>query len=678
MKKFTYFDRDLSWLSFNHRVLLEAKNINNSIIERIKFLAIFSSNLDEFYSVRYPFLKAVQKIETKAGSYQSKFDISETADKIIDKQLKEFGQTIKSVVSSLKKEKIIWVYNTPIPETIQQEVNSYFLNSILGHIQVIDLGKKNVEFFPENNKIYLAVTLKKKKERKIIVPLPSFQIQRLILFEKKGKKYIVFLDDIIKSNLKWVFPNIEITSALGFKVTRNAEINYREDVKGDFLTILEEKLKKRDYGLATRLLYDPDTPVEFLDQIRSQLNLKTASLVGGGTYHHLKDLFDFPRIKDLDNKFIQWQSAAYPLSLEKSIFEQIDEKDILFHTPYHLFDPVVRFFNEAATHPMVKEIKLTIYRVANDSRILKALISAAKNGKSVTVFVELKARFDEENNLNWAKIMKKAGIKIIYSDPTLKVHAKVALVKIKSGKSEILYGLFGTGNLNENTAKIYTDHFLLTSDFNLTTELKQALMYLEKIKNPEKKDPLVFKSLLVAQFNLLDTFLSLIQNETNFAKQGKSGEIFIKLNNLEEQSLIDALYSASNSGVKIRLLVRGICRLIPGIRGQSENITVRRIVDRYLEHGRIFVFHNEGDPIIFMGSADWMNRNIHHRIEICFPILKEILKKQILHIMELQWSDNMKAVELKKPLRNVPLINQGDQIRSQKAILDYFAKSHNK
>ncbi len=674
MKKHTYFDRDLSWLTFNHRVLLESTNPTNSISERIKFLAIFSSNLDEFYSVRYPFIKAVQKIETKEGTKKPNLNISEMADRIIGKQLNDFGKSIRSIVRGLKSEGILWVYNAPIPNIILQEINLYFLNVILGHLQIIDMGKKDIDFFPENNKIYLVVTVKNKKEKKIIIPLPSSHIPRLVLFEKNGKKYVVFLDDIIKTNLKWVFPNSEINMISSFKVTRNAEINYREEIKGDFLATWEEKLKKRDYGLATRLLYDQDIPVEFLEQFRSQLNLKAASLVKGGSYHHLKDLFDFPKINELESKPIQWPTISYPLSIDKSIFEQIDNTDILIHTPYHTFDPIVRFFNEAATHPKVKEIYLTIYRVAQDSKILKALISAAKNGKSVTVFVELKARFDEENNLNWAKILKKAGINIIYSDPTLKVHAKAALVKLKSGKSEILYGLFGTGNLNENTAKIYTDHFLLTSDINLTSELKQAFIFLEKIKTPPKKETLTFKNLLVAQFNLLEKFLLLIQNEIKNAQEGKKAEIFIKLNNLEEQSLIDALYFASNSGVKIRLLVRGICRLVLGIKGQSENITVKRIVDRFLEHGRIFSFLNDGDSLIYMGSADWMNRNIHHRIEICFPILNELLKREICHIMELQWSDNVKAVELKRLLKNIPVIDSEPNARSQKAILDYLSK----
>jgi len=348
--------------------------------------------------------------------------------------------------------------------------------------------------------------------------------------------------------------------------------------------------------------------------------------------------------------------------------------DKLVHPPYQSYDPILRFFNEAAINADVKEIYTTIYRVANNSKILRALMSAARNGKEVVVFVELKARFDEAHNIKWAKLMKESGIKIIYSIPELKVHAKVALIKIEKNQQLTSIGLLATGNLNETTAQFYTDHVLLTSGVELTSELEQVFVFLKKRRHPSFADTINFHHLLVAQFNLLQTFVKLINQEINNARAGIKAGISIKINNLEEQILIDKLYEASNAGVKVDLIVRSVCRLVPGVSGMSANITVRRIVDRYLEHGRIFIFHNAGDEKVYLGSCDWMDRNIYRRVEVCFPLYDKALRDEVRSIIDLQLADNVAAVEINSEMENVPVRNGNHPTRSQESIFKFLSE----
>jgi polyphosphate kinase len=346
--------------------------------------------------------------------------------------------------------------------------------------------------------------------------------------------------------------------------------------------------------------------------------------------------------------------------------------DRMIHAPYQSYDTILRFFNEAAIDPSVEEIYTTLYRVASHSRIVQALISAAKNGRKVSVLVELKARFDEANNIRWAKQMKAAGIKIIYSSNALKVHAKIALVKRKHSSAPYL-GLLATGNLNETTAHFYTDHILLTAHQPMLEEMETLFVFLAKRKKPDEADKLVFNHLLVAQFNLQQRFLQLVDREITNAAQGLPATITIKLNNLEEEVLINKLYEASRAGVTIRLIVRSICRLVPGIKGESDNISIKRIVDRYLEHGRVFIFHNNGSEETYMGSADWMNRNIYRRIEVCFPVYDTTLREELRHIIHLQWQDNVQAVWIDADLNNRPVEKTGEHIRSQEAIREFLA-----
>ena len=447
-----------------------------------------------------------------------------------------------------------------------------------------------------------------------------------------------------------------------------------QDYSEDMTIALEKQLEARDFGFATRFLFEPGLPLRNLYRMIYALNLQKAAVVQGGAYHNLKDLNAFP----LDEKLFgypKWPaSKAVKIAEKETLFEHILRKDILVNVPYQNYDAVLRFFNEASNDVNVAEIYVTLYRVARNSRIVNALMTAAKNGKKVVVLVELKARFDEANNIKWAKQMKAAGVKIIYSSIDLKVHAKVALVKRTINAENQYLGLLATGNLNESTAKFYTDHILLTAHQPMLQELESLFDYLSnKDKSAQQME---FKHLLVAQFNLHTSFLDLIQREIDHAKQGLSAGITIKMNNLEEQVLIAKLYEASQAGVKIRLIIRGICCLVPGQPGLSENITVRRIVDRFLEHGRVFIFENNGQQAFYMGSADWMNRNIYSRIEVCFPLYDADLKRLIQEIITLQLQDNIQAVNITAKLENEE-INGSPAIRSQEAIYQLLQALNN-
>jgi polyphosphate kinase len=441
-----------------------------------------------------------------------------------------------------------------------------------------------------------------------------------------------------------------------------------DEFEGDISEKIEQQIHKREFGHATRFLYSPQTPEAVINQLLGSLDLKHANLIRGGNYHNLKDFITLPRFyPELHYPSTQPLNHTYPGSL----LQEIEERDIMIHTPYYTYDTVLRFFNEAAIRDDVEEIYTTLYRVASDSKIVNALISAAHNGKKVTVFVELKARFDEANNIKWGKRMKAAGIKVIYSIPGLKVHAKIALIKRKHEQYPLL-GLLATGNLNESTAKFYTDHILLTSKAGLLTELEMLFEFLSQQKKKQIKREIEFRHLLVSQFNLQKKFLSLIDNEIANAKKGLPASITIKLNNLEEKVLINRLYEASEAGVEINLIVRSVCCLVPGINGMSDNILVKRIVDRYLEHGRIFIFNNNGNNLVFMGSSDWMNRNIYRRIEVCFPVYDEELKSIVKDIVDIQLRDNVQAVVLNHNIENTFISADGIPVRSQKEIAAYL------
>lgn len=669
---YPFFDRDLSWLSFNERVLLEAQRDAVPLMERIRFLAIYSSNLDEFYRVRMPARTALSAVVNKREEKELKQTLPLIHETVVNQQMR-FGSVIETdILQALRANAIHLVYNEPIPDFIHDAVNDYFTYTVATFLQPVKLAK-HTEFFPENNKLYLVVTTQSGKSKEVyIVNVPSEELPRFYLVEHEGIQYILFLEDIIKLNLEKIVHQ-KIVAHQSIKITRDSDLNLEDEFSGNLAEKIEQRIGTRDLGFATRLLYEPGLSPHTLSILKKKLHLGTANFIAGGAYHNLKDLSSLP-LKDSRFCYEPWPVTRLPIPRSSSLFQEIQKGDMLLHPPYHNYDTVLRFFSEAALDPTVKAIYVTLYRVAAESRIANALISAAKNGKHVVVFVELKARFDEANNIKWSKQMKAAGVRIIESIPGLKVHAKLALVKRKHQKNSSLLGLLATGNFNESTARFYTDHVLLTAHQPMLREIQRLFDFLKKRKKRSRKTDISFEHLLVGHFNLQERFLALIDREIQHAKAGKPNGITIKLNNLEEGVLITKLYEASQAGVRISLIVRGICCLIPGVKGISETITVKRIIDRYLEHGRIFLFENNGQPEIFMGSADWMIRNIYRRIEVCFPITNANLKAELLEILRLQLADNCQGALIDGEGKNVELRmpGNGSIIRSQRAIADWI------
>lgn len=661
-----YFDRDISWLAFNELILREAGKTTVPLLERIKFLSIYSSNLDEFYRVRMPVQMALHRL---GGEDRTGASLQEVRA-VIAAQLDLFGQTLTlGIITSLKKNNIHLLYHETLPEDVLAGLDDYLHSQVMAFLQPVDLTDNKTPFFPENNKIYFLIMIEQDRvERNMILNIPSDQLSRFYSLNIDKAQYIVFLDDIIRFNLDKIFKDAVIKGCFSFKITRDAEIDLKDEYSGDMLEGIENELQKRESGLATRFLYEPGLPLRLLYLIQSRLNLSVDSITEGGRYHNLKDLSQIP-VKNPALRYDKWPALPInEIDYKSSLFDQLKRKDILIHAPYQSYDTILRFFNEAAIDPTVEEIYITLYRVASNSRIVNALISAAKNGKKVFVMIELKARFDEANNIKWAKKMKNAGVQVVYSVAALKVHAKVALVKRNIDGRTSYSGLLSTGNFNEITAAFYTDHILITTNHDILREVELLFIFLLKRKKPNPNDRIDFKHLLVAQFNLQSRFLEMIDREIANAKKGLAASITIKMNNLEERVLINKLYEASQAGVKIKMIVRSICCLVPGLKGLSENISITRIVGRYLEHGRVFLFHNDGQQELYMGSSDWMNRNIYHRIEVCFPVTEPTMKAQIIGMLNLQLTDNVQAVQIDQKLNNVKIENGGPLNESQNQI----------
>lgn len=683
--KYVFLNRDLSWLSFNHRVLMEAADKSVPLYSRISFLSIFSSNLDEFFRVRMPSIFAFTSIDTKKGTLREEYpkDLVQQVQTTVLQQQEEFGRILsQQILPELQQNNICLYYGNPIRSEHAETVRDYFLSKVLSFLQPVLLLKDNQpNVFLENNALYFIVDLEQAepsgKHIFGLLNIPSFNLPRFSELPMLGDdSYILFLDDVIRENLQEVFPGFTIHGAWSVKLTRDAEMSLEDEFIGDIADKIEKQLEKREIGHATRMLYDKTMPADVKEFMQKYFILRDEEMVEGGRYHNLKDLGSLPAPSKKKLTNMPWPSVSHPgFDNRRPIFKCISDREKLLHLPYHSYNYILRFFNEAAIDPAVKEIYVTLYRVAADSHIVNALISAAKNGKRVTVFVELKARFDEANNLKWSKKMKAAGIKIINSIPGLKVHAKVALVKRQEGKEWKNYSFMATGNFNEATGRFYTDHVFFTSHKEMGIELEWLFDYLQSRKQPADYMKIPFQHLLVSQFNLIKRLDKLIEREIKNAKKGRPAGIIIKLNNLQERMMIEKLYEASNAGVKIQLLVRSICSLAPGVKGQSENITVHRIVDRYLEHARVFVFHNNGDTQYYMGSADWMNRNLHSRIEVVFPVYDKKFGEEIEHILQLQLADNTKAVYVNTALDNARVKNGREPIEAQLAIYEYVKRS---
>ncbi len=677
-------NRDISWLEFNLRVLQEATDQRVPLYERIKFLSIFSSNLDEFFRVRYPFIITLSKLDKKIkkqASLELKEDILPDIQNEINRQLDIYGHTLQDqIIPQLKENNIIFYYNSVILSAHLAEIKELFLSQILSFVQPLYLDTNaNQKFIPENSKLYLFISLKDIEPgtlKHAVVNIPSDKLSRFyVLTPLNGTNYVIFIDDIIRLNLSLLFPGAEIQGVYSIKFNRNSEIFLNNELSGDILLRIEKELKKRDLGAASRFLYESSMPrnVQFL--LAALLELNFEEMFAGGRYHQLSDLSSFPKFG---------QDLAYPkrkqlmlpeLKDSADIFNVLHTRDILLHLPYQSYNPILSFFNQAAVDTGVTDIYITLYRVAAESHIINALISAAKNGKRVIAFIELKARFDEGNNIKWSKEMKKAGITIIYSIPNIKVHSKIAIIKKNTGNQVLSYALLSTGNFNEITAQFYTDHVLMTTDPSIINELLLLFRILQKEGTDRLKTKAVFDKLLVSQFNMKEQFEKLIETEIQKAKTGKEALIRIKLNNLEEQSLINLLYKASEAGVQVQIIVRSICCLAPGKAGLSTNIHVKRLVDRYLEHSRFFIFGTDAHAEIIMGSADWMNRNIHHRIEVCVPIVAADCKKELLDYFTLQWNDHTKTTPVGMGADSIlPEADTNNGPGAQQLIYEYLEK----
>lgn len=650
-----YFNRDISWLGFNYRVLMEAKDPSVPLYERIKFLAIFSSNQDEFFRVRFPALQALSKLSKKTIKKEKTAltkNLAQKAQGIINKHVKEFEQVLtRDIIPQLKIHNLFFYYQQAIRPEHKGAVTEIFLSEVLSFIQPVILNVKAKDnFTPQNNYLYFIVTIKDESTEKVqhvAVNIPNKKLQRFYqLAPIGGMHYVIFIDDIIRENIPMLFPGNEIIKINSVKFNRNADLVPDYDFTGDLLEKIEKQLSKRDFGLASRFLYESGMDDELRTFLATMFQVEPANMYEGGRYHNMSDLFEFP-CPDTSLLYPRQEPILYPSSTVRGeIFEAIDEKEILLHLPYNSYVPVLAFFNQAAIDADVQEIYITLYRVAVESHIVNALISAAKNGKKVTAFIELKARFDEANNIKWSRIMKQAGVKLIYSSPTIKIHSKIGLVK-KKVKNELKnYAILSTGNFNENTAGFYTDHVLFTTDKRVCNEMNTLFLYLTKNISPLQKMNLRFNDLWVSQFNMKDEIEKAVYKEITKAKKEGKGLIRIKVNNLEEPKILELFKKASRAGVTIQLLVRSVCCLVPGLKGETENITIRRLVDKYLEHSRLFIFGEGETATVVMGSADLMIRNIRRRIEVAIKIKDARNRKQILDYFDLQWNDTTKLVQL--------------------------------
>ena len=682
MKNKILFNRELSWLSFNYRVLQEAKDKTVPLYERIKFMAIYSSNLDEFFRVRVASLRSLLNLKKKSRkelSFNIKKLLKDIHETVADQQ-EELGNIYRNqILFQLRKNNIYLANPLKINARQKSYLKEYFEENILKHIKPLILNKKNPPFI-KNRLIYLAAKLsltdkadgrsKTGKTKYALIELPVPPFSRFIELPAENDKHcIIFLDDVIRLNLDTVFNTYKVIEAYSVKLTRDAEIYINDEFTGNLLSKIKKGLKNRDAGPPCRFLYDHSMPDEFLSFLKEGLSLEDEDLIPGGRYHNFNDFFTFPNPGAKEFEYNRLPPLKHKeLESYDNIFEAVSRKDYSLHFPYHRYNYIENFIGTAANDKQVTSIKISLYRVAGNSSIVKSLIQAARSGKEVIAFVEVKARFDEEANIQWAEEMEKAGVKVFYSFPGLKVHSKIALVKRKEDNRVERYAYLATGNFNEKTAKIYSDYGYLTSDKRLTFEVEKVFDYLAR-----KDIDFKFEHLLVAQFNMRKKLIKLIKNEIESAKQGKEAKIILKMNSLEDKKMIKMLYLAGMAGVKIDIIARGICCLIPGVKGLSENINVISIVDRFLEHSRFYYFHNDGDEIIYASSADWMKRNLSRRIETAFPVYDKDLKKEIKDILEIQLSDNTKARIIDKSQSNRYKKNRNPRkINAQIAIYDYL------
>lgn len=650
-------DRHLSWLAFNHRVLQEAADPRVPLLERLRFLAIFSSNLDEFYRVRVASIYALSDATHLLEAIRTE----------VERQQRELGKRyLDEILPALCAHGIRFAADGDLDEAQVAAAREYWNRVLRGRVEPFFLEPGGPAPFLYNRRLYLVVVLE--HDRYAIVEIPTQHAPRFVeLPKREGHRYYVFLDDIVRLCLPELFPGSRILGAYSIKLTRDADLHIEDEFSGDLLVKIREGLSRRTTGTPSRFLYDPHLPRECLEVLRDRLGLHPEGLIPGWRYHNFSDFFDFPNpgIESLEYEPLA-PLREEPLDGCASFFEAIAAQDRILHYPYDSYDHIIHFLNEAANDPAVRSVEITLYRVAPQSRVVRALIDAARNGKKVTAFVEMRARFDEEANLHWADELKSAGARVIYSLPGLKVHCKLCLVTRSEGDSEKLYAYLCTGNFNEKTARVYTDHGLFTTDDRITHEMQQVFDFLGA-----NRWPAGFEHLLVAPFNMRERFVGMLEQEMRNARAGKRAYVILKLNNLEDPAMIEKLSEAADAGVEIHLIVRGICCMPP-----HRAVEMTSIVDRFLEHGRVYIFHNGGNEQYFLGSADWMTRNLSRRVEVVFPIFDEKIRSEIRAIIDLQLRDNVKARLLDADLSNRFRQPDGPAIRSQIAIYNLLASSN--
>ncbi len=649
MAKFPFVHRDISWLSFNYRVLQEAKDPSVPLLERLKFLAIYSSNLDEFFRIRVANIRNLKKVgkKTKAELDFSPGEVLRQIHHIVNRQQEEVSWVFENqIVPELAQHNIYILRRLDLNAEQRDFVENYFHDHLLPFVMPVLLVKHRIRPFLANAHLYLAVHLRPKKKplarsEYALVKIPSDQLPRFVsLPSEPGSHNIILLDDIVRHSVSWLFPGYDIQDTYSIKLTRDAELYIDDEYSGDLVEKIKASLAKRQVGPTSRFVYDREMPQHLLEYLKDTFDLGKNDMLPEGRYHNNFDFFRFPDfgMHHLKNKPLP--PLPHPvLHQTDSPFDAIQAGDQLLHYPYHSYEAVVRFFQHAAEDPRVTHIKVIQYRVARRSRIMEALMEAVRRGKQVSVFVEIKARFDEAANLEWGERLERAGVRVYYSFPGVKVHSKLALVRRMEGGKPRLYAYLSTGNFHEETAQIYADFGLFTADTRLTSEVSNLFSFLENIKPPRQE----FKHLMVGKFNLRSALYALIDTEIAAAQAGKPAYIIIKTNNLEDKEVVRKLYEASQAGVKIQLIVRSICCLAPGIAGISDNIEAISIVDRFLEHARVFIFHHGGEERIYLSSADLMQRNLSYRIETAFPVYDPALKAEIRDIINLQLEDNVKA-----------------------------------
>lgn len=678
----TYHNREISWLQFNARVLQEAEDEKTPLLERLRFIGIFSNNLDEFFKVRYATIKRISEAGKGGRHYLGGItarDLLEEITQTVIKQQKNSLRILTNIKQKLKSQNIYIIDETEVNASQHEYISDYFLRKVSPALVTIMIGE--LEQFPslKDSAAYLAVKMEMSKEDHVfeskknyaLIEIPKTVERFVVLPQEVDTQYIILLDDLIRYCLHNIFSifKYETLSAHMIKITRDAELDIDSDLSKSFIDKISKSVKNRSTGDPVRFVYDKSIDKETLSFLMKKMNIdNTDSIIPGGRYHNRRDYMDFPSLGRDDLHFKKIKPLPIPgLNLQGSLLDQVTTKDYLLYAPYQNFSYVVRFLREAALDPKVTTIKITIYRLAEISHIASSLINAAKNGKEVTVQIELQARFDEAANIRYAEQMQSEGVHLIFGVVGLKVHCKACLIERKVQGKVKRYAIISTGNFNESTARIYTDYTLFTSNQKICKELNKVFDFFEvnyKIKK--------YNHLIVSPHYTRNAIYHLIEAEIFNTISGVSSGIKLKLNSLSDLKMIDRLYAASRAGVKIQLIVRGICCLIPGVKGMSENIEVISIVDKFLEHPRLFIFENAGNPKVYISSADFMGRNLDNRVEISCPIYDKAIKKEILETFDICWSDNVKARVISENQDNAYRKNNLEKVRSQFALYEYY------